>query len=74
MKNNDIKELELELELYKDNHKHLNNLLEQKDDIINKAIEYIEDNCQEYYVNEPHYRGVQFINIEDLLNILKGEE
>lgn len=40
---------------------------------IDKAIEYIETNTQNYYVNEPHYRGIELINIEDLLNILQGE-
>ena len=39
---------------------------------IDKAIEYIESNCNEFYVNEPHYRGYQIINIEPLLDILKG--
>ena len=41
---------------------------------IDKAIEYIETNTQNYYVNKPHYRGIELINIEDLLKILKGKE
>ena len=41
---------------------------------IEKAIEYIESNCNEFYANEPHYRGYQIINIEPLLDILKGGE
>lgn len=41
---------------------------------INKAIEYIEENCSNYYVEKPHYRGIEFINIEELLEILKGEK
>ena len=41
---------------------------------IDKAIEYIESECHEFYVNEPHYRGYQIINIEPLLDILKGSD
>ena len=41
---------------------------------IKKAIEYIESECHEFYVNEPHYRGYQIINIEPLLDILKGSD
>ena len=41
---------------------------------IDKAIEYIESECNEFYVNEPHYRGYQIINIEPLLDILKGSD
>lgn len=41
---------------------------------IIKAIDYIESECNEFYVNEPHYRGYQIINIEPLLDILKGSD
>ncbi len=41
---------------------------------IDKAIEYIENNCQDYYTDIPHYRGYQLIEVEDLLNILRGED
>lgn len=40
---------------------------------LDKAIEYIESNSTNYYVEKPNYRGVELINIEDLLKILKGE-
>lgn len=40
----EIERLNNELKLYKDNHEHLNNLLQQKDDIIKEAREYCENN------------------------------
>ena len=41
---------------------------------INKAIEYIKENCSNYYVEKPNYRGVELINIEELLKILGEKE
>ena len=38
----EIERLNNELKLYKDNHEHLNNLLQQKDNIIKEARELIE--------------------------------
>ena len=54
-----------------DNKRECIKMLKQR---IDKAIEYIESECHEFYVNEPHYRGYQIINIEPLLDILKGED
>ena len=48
-----------------------NALLERR---IRKAITLIETSCLNYYAEEPHYRGVELINVEDLLDTLKGEE
>lgn len=45
--------------------------LQQK---IDKATKYIKENCSNYYVNEPHYRGVELINIEELLEILGDKD
>lgn len=41
---------------------------------IEKAIEYIKENCTNYYVEKPNYRGVELINIEELLEILGDKE
>ncbi len=48
-----------------------NVLLERR---IRKAITLIESSCINYYADEPHYRGIELINVEDLLDTLKGEE
>ena len=43
-------------------------------DRIDSAINYIEENSSDYYTNEPHYRGFVLLNIEELLDILKGSD
>ena len=48
--------------------------IERLNNIIKEAREYIKENCSNYYVEKPNYRGVELINIEELLEILdKGE-
>ena len=59
-----------ELKLYKDNHEHLNNLLQQKDNIINEAIEYIKTLD---YENEETYDIGEYTRNE-LLEILGGSD
>ena len=66
-----IEEYNIQLKQEKDELEYELSELQQR---IDKAIEYIESNCNEFYVNEPHYRGYQIINIEPLLDILKGSD
>lgn len=44
----EIERLNKELELYKDNHEHLNNLLQQKDNIIKEVREYADKMLESY--------------------------
>jgi len=58
-------------ELYKEYLENQNKEMKEK---IDKTIEYIKENCTNYYVEKPHYRGVELINIEELLEILGDKE
>ena len=50
---------------------YANNMIDEYSvDISSCLIEYIKENCTNYYVEEPHYRGVELINLEELLQIL----
>lgn len=59
-------------------------LKEWKEDLLNEnialehirkeAIEYIKENCTNYYVDKPNYKGVELINIEELLEKLGDKE
>jgi hypothetical protein len=76
-----VKELQQENKQIKEKTKYdkcfIYHLKEDKKDLqqrIDKAIEYIKENCTNYYVEKPNYRGVELINIEELLEILGDKE
>ena len=75
---NEIERLNKELELYKDNQEHLNNLLQQKDNIIKEAREYIEENQEEHKYTDRGgftYTEGHFLRDSDtLLEILDKEK
>ena len=58
----EIKRLNAELELYKDNQIHLNNQLEQKDKIINEVLEYL------------NISNMSFIDKNEIAIRLKGSD
>ena len=41
---------------------------------IDKAIDYIKENASNFYLENPHYRGVALLEIEELLEILGDKE
>ena len=58
----EIKGLNAELELYKDNQIHLNNQLEQKDKIINEVLEYLD------------ISNISFVDKNEIAIRLKGSD
>ena len=71
-KDKEIERLNTELELYEDNHEHLNTLLEQKDNIINELEKWIEKNKQFQLISE---RCIVWEDkLIDKLQELKGSE
>lgn len=69
----EIERLNKELELYKDNQIHLNNQLEQKDNIIKEARELVKNECWGDN-NSKCIDDLIYYKCDELLEILKGEE
>lgn len=68
------KGLQAELELYKDNQKHLIKQLEEKDKRINKAIEFIKGNAMYSEDEKICCDDLYTSDCDNLLEILKGSD
>lgn len=64
----EIERLNNELKIYKDNHEHLNNLLEYKDNIVKEIREYIEENIIAWRNSKPEVVMLDYDKIMEILD------